>query len=474
MKKCLVFTVASLLLMPSCSMKRQQNDEQGSKSAEVRLITLDPGHFHAALVQKNSYPNVSRDVYVYAPEGNDVKEHLQKIEAFNKREKSPTDWHEVVYTGPDFLERMLAEKKGNVMVTAGNNKKKTSYIKKTLEAGINVLADKPMAIDSKKFDELRECFRIAAEKGILLYDIMTERYEITTALQRELSRLPQVYGCQQSGSPADPAIVKESVHHFFKVVSGNPLKRPAWFFDVEQQGEGIVDVTTHLVDLVQWEAYPDVAIDYTRDVELIDANRWATPISPAQFREATGEAEYPEYLKKDVVDGALMVYCNGDITYRLKDVYAKVSVTWNYTFPKGGGDTHFSVMKGSLASLVIRQGKEQNYRPELFIEAAADVDLAAYEKGLTAAMERVSDKYPGVALKKVSGGVWQVEIPDEYRKGHEAHFGEVTERFLTYLKDGKLPDWEAPGMLAKYYTTTAALDMAKAKTKNDGEKQINP
>lgn len=120
-------------------------------------------------------------------------------------------------------------------------------------------------------------------------------------------------------------------------------------------------------------------------------------------------------------------------------------------------------MKGSKADLVIRQGKEQNYRPELFIETAKGVDLAAYEKDLAASVEGVAEKYPGVALKKVSGGVWQVEIPDEYRKGHEAHFGEVTEHFLTYLKDGKLPDWEVPGMLAKYYTTTAALDMAKAK-----------
>ncbi|WP_255418875.1 putative oxidoreductase C-terminal domain-containing protein [Parabacteroides sp. AF17-28] len=28
-----------------------------------------------------------------------------------------------------------------------------------------------------------------------------------------------------------------------------------------------------------------------------------------------------------------------------------------------------------------------------------------------------------------------------------------------------MPEWEVPNMLAKYYTTTSALDMAKAKTK---------
>jgi hypothetical protein len=33
-----------------------------------RFITLDPGHFHAALVQKKMYPEVSPEVNVYAPE----------------------------------------------------------------------------------------------------------------------------------------------------------------------------------------------------------------------------------------------------------------------------------------------------------------------------------------------------------------------------------------------------------------------
>jgi len=35
------------------------------------------------------------------------------------------------------------------------------------------------------------------------------------------------------------------------------------------------------------------------------------------------------------------------------------------------------------------------------------------------------------------------------------------ERFLKYLSEGKLPAWEAPNMLAKYYTTTRALEIAK-------------
>ncbi|MRY91173.1 putative oxidoreductase C-terminal domain-containing protein, partial [Parabacteroides distasonis] len=402
---------------------------------------------------------------VYAPTGFDVNEHLKRIEGFNTRAENPTLWNEIVYTGTDYLEKMLAEKKGNVMIQAGNNGKKTEYIKKTLEAGINVLSDKPMAINSQNFKLLEECFDIARQKNVLLYDIMTERNEITTMLQRELSTIPAIYGEQLKGSPDEPAIVKESVHHLFKLVDNKPLTRPVWYFDVTQQGEGIVDVTTHLVDLVQWEAFPEQIIDYKKDIELVDANRWTTSISPEEFKQVTGTDAYPDFLKKDVENDTLKVYCNGDIVYKIKGVTAKVSVIWNYTFPEGGGDTHFSVMKGSKADLIIRQGQEQGYKPELYIEALPDIDLAAYEKELATAMSAVVDKYPGVVLNKIADNVWQVQIPVKYRVGHEAHFGQVTENYLQYLQDGKLPDWEVPNMIAKYYVTTKALEMAKGKSK---------
>ena len=237
MKNYLVFSMAALLVGASCNTK-QEKAAEGFTGApgEVKLITLDPGHFHAALVQKVSYPQVSKDVYVYAPTGFDVDEHLKRIQGFNTRAENPTAWNEIVYTGDDYLEKMLTEKKGNVMIQAGNNGKKTEYIKKTLEAGINVLSDKPMAINSQSFKLLEECFAIAKQKNIMLYDIMTERNEITTMLQRELSTIPAIYGEQLKGSPEEPAIVKESVHHLFKLVDNKPLTRPVWYLDVTQQG----------------------------------------------------------------------------------------------------------------------------------------------------------------------------------------------------------------------------------------------
>jgi predicted dehydrogenase len=226
-----------------------------------------------------------------------------------------------------------------------------------------------MVITPADFPRLQQAFTVAASNHVLLYDIMTERYEITTMLQRELSQQPGLFGELVKGSPAEPAITKESVHHFSKIVAGAPLKRPQWFFDVRQQGEGIVDVTTHLVDLIQWEAFPEQALNPT-DVNVLSARRWATPITRAQFKQVTGADTFPDFLKPDVKDGVLQVYANGEFTYRLRGVCAKVSVTWNFEAPPGADDRHYSMMRGTKANLVIRQGAEQKYKPVLYVENA--------------------------------------------------------------------------------------------------------
>src|SRR5690606_17379446 len=127
-------------------------------------------------------------------------------------------------------------------------------------------------------------FEVARQNNLLLYDIMTERSEITTILQREFSLLKEVFGELEKGTPEEPAVTKESVHHFFKYVSGSILTRPPWFMDVSQQGEGLVDVTTHLVDLIQWECFPDQVINYMHDISVNDARRWSTDMTLSEFR----------------------------------------------------------------------------------------------------------------------------------------------------------------------------------------------
>ncbi len=430
-------------------------------AAEVRLITLDPGHFHAALVQKAMYKQISPVVHVYAPAGPDLTEHLKRIEGFNTRAEQPTAWQERVYTGADYLKRLLTDRSGNVVVISGNNQRKTEYINACVDAGLNVLADKPMCIDAAGLELLEQAFDVAAKKNVLLYDIMTERSEITTILQRELIAQRELFGELQPGTPEEPGVVKESVHHFFKSVAGSPLKRPAWYFDTAQQGEGLVDVTTHLIDLVMWTCFPEQALDFDHDVRMLSARRWPTAITRAQFEQVTGMREFPAYLREQLAaDGTLPCSANGEMSYTMRGLHVRIAVRWDFAPPVGGGDTHASVARGSRANVLIRQGREQQYRPELYVEAAAGVpvqELAAALKSIVAGWQK---RYPGVKMEPADRG-WWIRIPDALRTSHEAHFQEVVERYLQYLREGKLPAWEVPNMLTKYRITTSALERAR-------------
>ena len=146
----------------------------------MHLITLDPGHFHAALVQKFMLPGVSPDVRVFAPAGDDVAQHLKRIEGFNTRAENPTHWNEIVTPGPDYLERALESlpfmvkssleiarvaAAPSVMVISGNNARKTEYITKSIEAGFNVLADKPMVIRPGDYPQLEADFAKAKKRA---------------------------------------------------------------------------------------------------------------------------------------------------------------------------------------------------------------------------------------------------------------------------------------------------------------------
>ncbi len=453
----LITSIVAVVCLAACGPA--QDD---MKRKDIQLITVAPGHFHAALVQKSMYPQVDSGVYVYAPEGTELQAHLALIDQYNTRTESPTQWDEVVYTGPDFLEKMLADRKGNVVVLAGNNRDKIDYITKAISAGLHVLADKPMAINPEGFSKLVDAFAKADEQGVLLYDIMTERYEINTMLQKGLSQVTDFFGALEKGTADHPAITKESVHHFFKEVSGKPLVRPVWFYDTQQQGEGLVDVTTHLVDMVQWESFPGEIINPEQDIKLIAAKRWPTMLTPAQFERSTGQPDIPAFLDESVgEDGNLAIFANGEINYTLKGVHAKVSVIWDFEAPKGTGDTHYSIMRGQYANLIIKQGPEEQYKPVLYVESTGERDAETFEGTLVQAVEQLGAAYKGLAFEQVASGQYRISVDPSLVTTHEEHFAQVAEKYLDFLQSGTMPEWEVPNMIAKYYLTTKALTEAE-------------
>jgi predicted dehydrogenase len=287
--------------------------------SDIRLIVVDPGHFHAALVQKEMYPNLSPKVPVYAPVGPDLADYLTRIARFNTRKEQPTHWQLEVHAGPDFLERMCRESPGSVVIFSGRNRGKVQRILSAVEAGINVLADKPLIVDRQELPVLKAALNAADSRGLIIYDMSSGGRQATmAALTRLLREDPEVFGDPVPGTRTDPGVTTASVHHIMKQVAGVPNLRPPWFFDITQQGESLADVGTHLVDRVHSTLFPEQAIDYQTDIRLHEASRWPTTLSASQFRQVTGEAGWPDYLEPRITEDALEYFCNNRLQYEIR------------------------------------------------------------------------------------------------------------------------------------------------------------
>ena len=456
-----------LLVVASCSLSKRQADNEAdtNESRKIELIVLDPGHFHASLLQKDTLTDVNDTIHIYAPEGTGLNQYMESINSYNQRAEAPTSWVSQVYTGDDYLSQMLTEQKGDVVVLAGNNQKKAQYIIQSIKAGYNVLSDKPLAINQKDFNLLVEAYRLAKEKKLLLYDLMTERYDILNIIEKELLQKKELFGELQQGSPENPSITMESIHHFFKNVSGKPLIRPAWYYDTAQQGEGIADVTTHLIDLVQWQCFPDKTIHYLSDVKVTKATHWPTPITLPEFCQSTQMDSFPPYLHKYVKNNVLEVLANGTLNFTIKGIHIGMKVIWNYTPPTNGGDTFTSIKKGSKATLKIVQNKENGFIKELYIQKVQNTENATFKTQLEKTIKELQDTYPFLSIKERNNGLYLIDIPQACRSGHEAHFSKVAKTFLHYLQYKDMPEWENENTISKYYITTTAVEMAKSRDK---------
>ena len=81
------------------------------------------------------------------------------------------------------------------------------------------------------------------------------------------------------------------------------------------------------------------------------------------------------------------MFANGEINYKIKGISAKVSVEWNYQAPSGGGDTHFSVMRGTKCDLTIRQGADEKFVPTLYASNVRGASMDEFTKKLQAAVQ---------------------------------------------------------------------------------------
>ena len=418
------------------------------------LVLIDPGHFHAALVQKEMYPGLSPEAYVYAPLGPELIDYLGRIARFNAQSEAPTRWQLQVQAAPDFLARLAQEPPGGIAVIAGRNGVKIERIEAAVAAGLHVLADKPAIIRREDLPRLEAVLTLAEERGLVMHDLMTGRMsEISRAIQA-LRNDPEIFGEPVPGNAAEPGVSLSNAHQLLKTVAGVPNRRPPWYFDISEQGEALADTGTHLVDRVHETLFPGEALDYRHDIRLHSASRWPTRLSLAQFREVTGEPAWPDFLGPWLKGDALEYFCNGRLHYEIRGIHVALECRWDWQ-TEAGDDTHNASYRGTRARLELRQGKVEGYRAQLYVVPQADI-AGALERRVAA----LQAELPGIGIDR-RGGEWQVTVPDALRRGHEAHFAAFTRRFLAYVENPQsVPKRFRPNLLAKYFVTTEGVALS--------------
>lgn len=400
----------------------------------LRLAILDPGHFHAALPLRSRNPRLDDEVRVYAPDGPELERFLALVERFNNRAEAPTDWRLQVQRCADPLAALLADG-ADVAVLAGRNRGKLARIRALVAAGIHVLADKPWVVEPEDAAHLEALAGSRAHWA----DLMTERHEPWAALFARLARAPQVVG---EGDGSRGAVVEKStVHHLAKLVDGQPLRRPPWYFDVREQGEGLIDVTTHLVDQVQLIAG---ARERPVALRLRAARRWATAVGSDDFRAITGADGFPAGLP--VQDGVLALMANGEIDLDCGGLSARVRAEWRLRAPAGGGDEHAAGFHGTHADLALT-GSHAGTALEIIprapeVAAALDAWLAA-----TGAGERCD-------------AAGRLRVRPLHASTHEEHFAQVLDGFLAGLASPP-PAWERTALAARCRLLAEALALAR-------------
>lgn len=432
-----------------------------SQDRKLRLIEVAPGHFHAAQLHANMLDDFSDEVHVYAPLGPELTAHLDTIGRFNSRAIDPTHWSLRVFAGPDYLKEMLREPPGNVVVLAGRNGRKIDLLLVALKAGQNVLADKPWIIEAEDLPKLETALELARTRGLIAYDCMTQRFDTAYQIQRELVRDRAIFGDPATGSPDAPAVRMENLHAILKFAGGTVMRRPPWFFDVHEQGEGIADVGTHLVDLVEWTLFPGQVLDCRRDARVVRALRHPTKVTAAQFEQVTGEHSWPAYLLSNVNAGVLDYYANSEAVVTLRGVHIGLRVGWQFQAAPGEKDMYLASYQGTRAGVELRQGSAENYVAEVYVAPTQGTDPSHVESALRARLAALTARFPGLRIED-TGQKFHVVIPKEDRHPEDQQFPSLARQFTGYVRSPKtLPEYEESYMLTKYYLTTAAVAMAR-------------
>lgn len=418
-----------------------------------RFSFLNPGHFHAALVLRATSTRISDSVLVYCDQGRELDGFVNLVNAFNTRSSYPTRWD--IQVRPAELARVVSDGQTDVAVLAGRNHHKLEDIAAFAQAGIHVLADKPWLTESSQTRFLTSALN---GPGFAM-DIMTIRHEILSRLCHEIVHSENVFGRFAASSSEHPAIELGSIHHLYKQVNAKPLRRPVWYFDSRQQGDGIVDIQSHLIEQAMWFVANDAPVSGA-DVKLHSARRWSTPVDLELFTEITGDSEYPATVGNDIDSAGILQYpCNGEIVWSLNGVMIRQHAQWREREPDGAGDMHRVILRGDAAQVHVEQGPETDYSARVLLRSATPGGFDDLARRAKNALPDWQQRFPGLELERQADALW-LNAPIELDDGHESHFPLVRDQFLDIVDSGIGEVATHSRISARYRLIAAARSLA--------------
>jgi hypothetical protein len=221
----------------------------------------------------------------------------------------------------------------------------------------------------------------------------------------------------------------------------------------------MADVGTHLADLAQWTLFPEQKISYRSDIRMLQATHSPLKLTLPQFTRLTGESAWPSFLKNNVVNGELADYANGSCVYALKGVHVHLKVGWQYEAAPGVGDSYFASYQGTRAQVELRAGPKESFVPEIYLTPVAGE--VAYQVNLKAALSRLQAQYPGLTYV-AEGHSFHLLLPKSDRQVDGLRT--IFQQFAGFVENWRtFPAFENANLLAKYYVTTTAVQMANSK-----------
>src|SRR5262249_25464817 len=155
------------------------------------------------------------------------------------------------------------------------------------------------------------------------------------------------------------------------------------------------------------------SLDYRKDVRILGGKRWPTAISAAQFRQVTGEAEFPPELKQWVHASSLDYFGNNSVHYTLRGVDIQLDILWNWEAASGAGDVYEAAFRGTRSRIEVRQGKEENFQPEIYMVPASAPAAAEVFSALKKKVDSWQRRWPGLDVS-VRNGEARLNIPAKY------------------------------------------------------------